>query len=149
MLPFFRALKHAVGILSILGLILLSNCTTQPTTLQGMLPVVAPSALHSGDSLRVTVGPVADADGKSIGLVMIGAQGLNVYRSVFEADTAYFDIPQADTAQIGYLTLIAAVDDARGETVVMLLPQRTAAIANPQHGVGVASLSTPTVSPAP
>jgi hypothetical protein len=89
-------------------------------TLTGDLPIAAPSSAFAGEAIFVTVGPVAASNGTPIGLVMIGAYGPRVYNTVFESGIASFIIPAEDTRQPGYLALIVAADDARGEASIRL-----------------------------
>jgi hypothetical protein len=106
-----------------LAVLLISACAlihTANRTLTGDLPIAAPASAFAGEAIVVTVGPVAASNGTPIGLVMVGAYGPRVYNTVFESGIASFIIPAEDTRQPGYLALIAAADDARGEVSIRL-----------------------------
>ncbi len=105
----------------LLSAVLLTTCA--PAPLSGILPVNAPQSIIAGDAVRVTVGPVRVSDGTNVGLVMISKHGPRVYQSAFEAGVAEFTIPGEHTRQVGYLTFIAAAQDARGETGLRLQPR--------------------------
>jgi len=88
--------------------------------LSGDLPIGAPLIASTGDEISVEIGPVNAGDGTPVGLVMVGTHGPRVYNTTFEAGMAQFVIPPADTLQPGYLALIVAADDARGEASILL-----------------------------
>lgn len=102
-------------------IVLLAACRSAPP-LTGDLPIRVPHIATMGQSLTVTVGPVNAVDGTVIGLVMVGSLGPRLYRATFNAGTAQFTIPGEHTTQTGYLTFVAASDQARGEGGVMLMP---------------------------
>lgn len=91
-----------------------------PIPLTGVLPVAAPNAAHAGQSIQVTVGPVEVDNGTPIGMVLVGTFGPRVYNSVFEAGMAQFIIPPEHTLQPGYVALIFAAQEARGEASIVL-----------------------------
>lgn len=99
------------------------------TELTGILPIEAPALANAGEKIAVTVGPVPDAtNGTSVGLVMLGTYGPRVYQSEFESGLALFTIPASHTLQPGYLALIAAADNARGEASIILFSTSTTTI---------------------
>lgn len=115
-------------------------------TLTGDLPINAPKIANAGDEIAVTVGPVSVNNNTPIGLVVVGTHGPRVYNTVFESGLAHFIIPPKDTRQPGYLALIAASEDARGETSIILNQDRTASASHPQsEGTmpDIANVSTP------
>lgn len=89
--------------------------------LTGDLPIHLPGFVAAGQSLTVTVGPVNAVDGTSIGLVMVGSLGPRLYQATFNSGTAQFTIPGEHTVQAGYLTFVAASEQARGEGGVVLM----------------------------
>lgn len=106
-------------------------------TLTGNLPIRAPRAAAAGDTIQVIVGPVQASNGTPIGLVSVGLYGPMLYNSVFESGIAEFIIPSGDTEQPGYLALIAAADNARGQASILLFNQEGSSIGRPDHLVGV------------
>lgn len=89
--------------------------------LSGQLPVSVPPTAQVGHTIEVSVGPVPKSDGKSIGLVVVSANGPFTYSAIFdEYDMAYFTIPADVTGQSGYIALIIAVEDARAEASILL-----------------------------
>lgn len=110
--------------------IVLMACLPSAVILKGELPLTAPRVVVIGEPLHLSIGPVANAAGKPVGLVMISTQGPKVYNSTFNADTATFDIPITDLSQPGYLTFVAVVDNARGQTIVHLQAERTTTVNN-------------------
>ncbi len=94
--------------------------------LTGDIPIRAPSTASAGSAIDVTIGPVNVANGTPIGLVMVGIHGPKVYNTVFQNGEAHFRIPPSDTYQTGYVALIVASQDARGEaSIIVLSSQRT------------------------
>ncbi|GAB4516223.1 MAG: hypothetical protein OHK0046_21180 [Anaerolineae bacterium] len=96
------------------------------------------------------IGPVSASNGTPVGLIMLGTYGPKVYNTVFDAGVAHFVIPSKDTRQPGYLALIAAAEDARGEASIILLSEGTASASEisdvVSYGEGVeasAGVSTP------
>lgn len=115
-LPFRCTVWQAAAML----ILVLAACrSTLPLT--GNLPIQLPGFVAAGQSLTVTVGPVNAVDGTSIGLVMVGSLGPRLYQATFNSGTAQFNIPGEHTAQAGYLTFVAASDQARGEGGVVLM----------------------------
>jgi len=94
-------------------------------TLTGNIPIHAPSTASAGSSIDIRVGPVNVANGTPIGLVMVGVHGPKVYHTVFQNGLAHFKIPSSDTYQPGYVALIVASQEARGEaSIIVFSPQR-------------------------
>jgi hypothetical protein len=98
--------------------------------LTGDLPVAAPLASHAGEAIQIVVGPVEVDNGTPIGMVLVGTFGPRVYNTVFTSGIAAFIIPAEHTLQPGYLALIVAVDSARGEASIILIPSRTTSTQN-------------------
>lgn len=96
------------------------SCGNETAQLSGILPIDAPSIVVTGTQIEVRVGPVEANNGTPIGLVAVGTYGPRVYHSEFQSGEARFLIPADDTRQPGYLALIVAADDARGNTSVIL-----------------------------
>ena len=110
-------------VVAVLALLLISagaGMSPQVTRLSGDLPIGAPRVASTGDQINVQIGPVSVSNGTPVGLVMVGAHGPRVYNATFEAGMAHFVIPSGDTSQPGYLALIVAADDARGEASILL-----------------------------
>jgi hypothetical protein len=130
---YFRC-GHCIALSNILRWILLvglfiTACTQADKiipTLTGNIPIHAPSVANAGSAIEVMVGPVNVANGTPIGLVMVGVDGPKVYNTVFQDGQAYFKIPPSDTYQPGYVALIVASQEARGETsIIVFLPRRS------------------------
>lgn len=127
--PLMRLWVYCGIVISVSLFITIAAACSQNIGLTGELPVDAPALANAGEKIAVTVGPVPGANnGTSVGLVMLGTYGPRVYRSHFEAGLAYFTIPAAHTLQPGYLALIVASGDARGEASVILFSERTTTI---------------------
>lgn len=95
-------------------------------TLTGNIPIHAPSVANAGSAIDIVVGPVNVADGTPIGLVIVGVHGPKVYNTVFQDGQAYFKIPPNDTYQPGYVALIVASQEARGEaSIIVFSPRRS------------------------
>lgn len=119
-------LTHFYALLIIaVSLLLTCEYPTQPTGLglTGDLPVHAPGRLHTGSAFTVTVGPVTALDGTNVGLVMIGSHGPRLYTSTFQHGVARFSIPAEHTRLAGTFALIAAAQNARGETALVFQDQ--------------------------
>lgn len=115
-----------IAVICFVLFLLMVGCTdTARPPLTGDLPVTAPVAVHAGESIQVVVGPVEVDNGTPIGMVSVGAFGPRVYNTVFSAGMAAFTIPSEHTLQPGYLALIVAVESARGEASIILIPSRT------------------------
>lgn len=102
---------------------MLSIITPQPPipTLTGWLPLNVPTGAQVGHTIDVVVGPVPQSQGKLVGLVVVSTDGPFTYNAVFDpSGMAYFTIPADATRQVGYLALIVAADDARGEASILL-----------------------------
>ncbi|TVR24576.1 MAG: hypothetical protein EA396_01210 [Anaerolineaceae bacterium] len=112
----------ACGLVGWLLLMVVSCAPSQQSPiLSGQLPVSAPPTAQVGHTIEVSVGPVPESGGKSIGLVVISANGPFTYSAVFdEHNMAYFTIPTDVTGQSGYIALILAVEDARAEASILL-----------------------------
>ena len=129
---------HCILISNILRLILLvglfvTACTQADKiipTLTGNIPIHAPSTASAGSSIDVTIGPVNVANGTPIGLVMVGIHGPKVYNTVFQNGEAHFKIPSSDTYQPGYVALIVASQEARGEASIIVFSPRRARVQN-------------------
>ncbi len=122
----------------LLALMLIVGCAPQSDTraiqLSGDLPIDAPRVASIGERINVTIGPLAEVpDGTRIGLVTMSNYGPHTYNTTFRGGLARFVIPSRHTTLPGYVALIAAVDDARGEASVVLV----------QEFEGMASVSTP------
>jgi hypothetical protein len=115
-----RLLVIAVLLLALLLIAAGDGLSPHGTRLTGDLPIGAPRVASTGDQINVEIGPVSVSNGTPVGLVMVGAHGPRVYNATFEAGMAHFVIPSGDTLQPGYLALIVAADDARGETSILL-----------------------------
>jgi hypothetical protein len=89
-------------------------------TLAGALPVDVVKTAQVGDSLTITVGPAAAADGLPATLTAIGSYGPRIYRAAFAGGIARFLILGDDTHQSGALTLVASAGAARGSATVAL-----------------------------
>jgi hypothetical protein len=107
------------------SLLLTCQYPPQPTgiSLTGDLPVHAPGRLNTGSAFTVTVGPVTALDGTNVGLVMIGTHGPRLYTSTFQHGVARFSIPAEHTRLAGTFALIAAAQNARGETALIFQNQ--------------------------
>lgn len=117
-----------LSIVALLWLTVAVACTRN-TELTGILPIEAPALANAGEKIAVTVGPVPDAtNGTAVGLVMLGTYGPRVYRAEFESGLAMFTIPADHTLQPGYLALIAASENARGEASIILFSNPTTTI---------------------
>lgn len=136
---FARASRNLI-LISIGILILLVSCMDGMQPLAGRLPIEAPRVAYAGDEINITVGPVTANNGTPVGLVMVGTYGPKVYNTVFQSGIAHFTIPSKDTRQPGYLALIAASDEARGEASIILYSQDNASV----ESIGqMAGVSTP------
>lgn len=96
-----------------------------PALLSGALPIEAPLIANAGEQIEITIGPVPATNGTRVGLVMTGTHGPRIYNTQFESGMAHFVIPADDTRQPGYLALVAAADDARGEHGIVVFSRRT------------------------
>jgi hypothetical protein len=96
--------------------------TPPPTALSGALSIDAVTRARVGDSVTVTVGAAAAADGQPATLTMLGSYGPRMYRGTFARGTARFLIPGGDTQQSGRATLVVAAGAARGEAALTLAP---------------------------
>ncbi len=113
-------------------LMLVAACGTTgpPESLSGTLPVNAPNYVSAGDPIDVSIGPVSQSEGQSLGLVVVGNDSLRVYRTVFDSDgMAHITIPGYATNQVGYIALIVAAGEARGEASVLLSVDNRSSIA--------------------
>lgn len=108
-------------------LVLLTQCTSG-AALTGNLPIEAPDVANAGDQIAVTIGPVSADNGTPVGLVMLGTYGSRVYRAEFHAGMAHFTIPAEHTLQPGYLALIVAAEEARGEASIILFSTKASTI---------------------
>jgi hypothetical protein len=119
--------NHLLILALTLALILASACAggTLQQPLSGILPIAAPNAVRAGSQIEVIVGPVEVDNGTPIGMVMVGAYGPRAYNAVFQAGLAHFIIPSEHTLQPGYLALIFAAEEARGETSIVLVSTRS------------------------
>lgn len=120
-------MTHVYALL-IMAVSLLITCQYPPSTfisLTGDLPVHAPGRLNTGSAFTVTVGPVTALDGTNVGLVMIGSHGPRLYTSTFQHGVAQFSIPAEHTRLAGTFALIAAAQNARGETALVFQDQTT------------------------
>ena len=119
-------LTHYYALL-IMTLSLLITCQNSPQPagigLTGDLPVHAPGRLNTGSAFTVTVGPVIARDGTNVGLVMMGSHGPRLYTSTFQHGVAQFSIPAEHTRLAGTFALIAAAQNARGETALVFQNQ--------------------------
>ncbi|MDX1991438.1 MAG: hypothetical protein SF029_03570 [bacterium] len=122
-----RLQTHLLMLVLSLALVLASACAggTLRQPLSGVLPVAAPNAVRAGSQIEVIVGPVDVDNGTPIGMVMVGAYGPRAYSAVFQAGLAHFIIPSEHTLQPGYLALIFAAEEARGETSIVLVSTRS------------------------
>lgn len=122
MIRLLTRLTHYYALL-IMVLCLLMTCQYPPQStgisLTGNLPVHAPGRLNTGSAFTVTVGPVTALDGTNVGLVMIGTHGPRLYTSTFQHGVAQFSIPAEHTRLAGTFALIAAAQNARGETALV------------------------------
>lgn len=91
-----------------------------PDQLSGTIPIDAPTSSESGHPITITIGPVNARDGLPVGLLMIGSSGPTTYFGKFNSGKAQFIIPGETTSQLGYLTLIVAAENARGNASVIL-----------------------------
>lgn len=118
-----RLLRRLLVVLSLVMLLVFAACRgIDPHTskLTGVLPIGAPAVASTGQQIDVEIGPVVTSNGTPVGLIMVGAHGPRVYNTTFEAGMAHFVIPSKDTLQPGYLALIVAAEDARGEASILL-----------------------------
>lgn len=115
--------------------LIITACTSVPVTipkLTGNIPIHAPATASAGSAIEVSVGPLNVANGTPIGLVMVGVHGPKVYNTVFTNGEAFFKIPSTDTFQPGYVALIVASENARGEaSIIVFTPNRS----NAQNGI--------------
>jgi hypothetical protein len=122
-------------LLAALLMAVLGGCgpdASPPESLSGNLPIEAPSSAVVGQAIDVVIGPIAVRDGTPVGLVTVGSHGPHVYRTVFDATgRAYFTLPSDDTRQPGYMALIAAADNARGESSIVLFSTNEATAFQP------------------
>ncbi|MDX2075057.1 MAG: hypothetical protein SFZ02_01390 [bacterium] len=113
----------------ILLLIFITACSAPETfipKLTGTIPIHAPDVASAGSPIEISIGPVNVANGTPIGLVMVGVHGPKVYNTVFTDGQAYFKIPSSDTYQPGYVALIVASEDARGEaSIIVFSPKQS------------------------
>jgi hypothetical protein len=117
----------------IILLVFVTACTTAENMLPkltGNIPINAPSTASAGSDINVSVGPLNVANGTPIGLVMVGVRGPKVYNTVFTNGEAHFRIPSTDTYQLGYVALIVASQDARGEASIIVSSPRRSNIYN-------------------
>lgn len=109
--------------------LIITACTSVPVTipkLTGNIPIHAPATASAGSAIEVSVGPLNVANGTPIGLVMVGVHGPKVYNTVFTNGEAFFKIPSTDTFQPGYVALIVASENARGEaSIIVFTPNRS------------------------
>lgn len=129
--PRIRGPMQMLAVLAVIVALLLFSaaCTPPHAGLTGTLPIIAPALANAGEQINVTVGPVQNArNGTFVGLVMLGTYGPRVYQAEFVSGLAHFIIPPEHTLQPGYLALIAAVDEARGEASIILFVQPTSLI---------------------
>lgn len=127
-------------------LFVLVSCQQSPqpiTPLRGELPIDVPRVASVGQSIDVQIGPVPALNGTPIGLIAVGTQGPRVYNTVFNSGMARFMIPSTDTRQPGYMALIAAADDARGEASIIIAATSSSSASNPGYAEGLAGFSTP------
>lgn len=111
----------------LLSMIVITACTRADKivpTLTGNIPIHAPTTARIGSAIEVIVGPVDVANGTPIGLVMVGVHGPKVYNTVFQNGEAHFKIPPSDMYQPGYVALIVASQEARGEASIIVLSPR-------------------------
>jgi len=114
------------------GILILLVSITACTTAENLLPkltgnilINAPTTATAGSDIEVSVGPLNVANGTPIGLVMVGVRGPKVYNTVFTNGEAHFRIPSTDTYQPGYVALIVASENARGEaSIIVFSPRR-------------------------
>ncbi|MFW5691729.1 MAG: hypothetical protein ACOCX3_00090 [Chloroflexota bacterium] len=135
-------------------LVLVSGaCSTdrQPPNLTGRLQINAPHSANAGEVIEVSVGPVVASHGLPVGLVAVGTKGPQVYTTAFDsAGMAYFTIPSDDTRQPGYLALIAAADDARGEASILLTSARESIVGRADApGIAIGLTQEAPVTPQP
>ncbi len=111
--------------------LIITACTTAPShlpKLTGDIPIHVPTTATAGSAIEISVGPLNVANGTPIGLVMVGVHGPKVYNTVFTDGKAFFQIPSTDTYQPGYMALIVASENARGEASILLsIPNRASA----------------------
>jgi hypothetical protein len=93
-----------------------------PAPLGGSLPIDVVKSARVGDTVAVTVGPVAAVDGLPATLTMVGSYGPRIYRSAFAGGSARFLIPGDDTHQSGTVALTATAGAARGDTQLTFEP---------------------------
>ena len=119
-------------------LIVVTACTTAPNNipkLTGNITIHAPATASAGSAIEISIGPLNVANGTPIGLVMVGVHGPKVYNTVFTDGKAFFQIPSTDTHQPGYVALIVASENARGEaSIIVFTPNRS----NAQNGMMIA-----------
>lgn len=134
-----------VFMVALLIALVLSQCTSSQR-LSGHLPIEAPLIANAGDQIAITIGPVAVDNGTPVGMVMLGTYGSRVYQTEFYAGLAHFTIPAEHTLQPGYLALIVAAEEARGEASIILFSAKASTIQyvpEPVPGDGAAAqLST-------
>ncbi|NJL57813.1 hypothetical protein HC928_23790 [bacterium] len=116
-----------VFLAALLLIFILSQCTSD-SRLTGYLPIEAPMVANAGDQIAITIGPVVVDNGTPVGLVMLGTYGPRVYRTEFQSGLAYFTIPAEHTLQPGYLALIVAAEEARGEASIILFSTEASTI---------------------
>jgi hypothetical protein len=109
----------------------LQDTPPQTLPLTGILPIAVPRIANTGQQIDVEIGPVTADNGTPVGLVLVGAHGPRVYNTTFEAGMARFVIPSKDTHQPGYMALIVAADNARGEASIILFTPRVQTVAYP------------------
>lgn len=134
---FVHCITRVVSNTLVLLLVLVACVSEARQPLTGTLPVMAPLTALAGQEIQVVVGPVDVDNGTPIGMVLVGTYGPRVYNTVFASGVAAFTIPSEHTLQPGYLALIVAVDKARGEASIVLIPNRSASAARPQSATNL------------
>ncbi len=142
-----KPLSYWLSLMTLMSVLLIFAACSPNRALTGKLPIDAPALANAGEQIDVTVGPVPNAsNGTAVGLVMLGTYGPRVYQGQFEAGLAHFTIPSEHTLQPGYLALIAAADQARGEASIILFIENSTKISFPHTISGgsemISSLST-------
>ena len=105
--------------------LLAAACARRPApspTVSGSLPLTAPAQALVGRPIRVSVGPVTNADGTPVTLLAVGSYGPRVYRTMIHDGVASFDLPAEDTRYAGTVRLTAVAGAARGEGRINLTP---------------------------
>jgi hypothetical protein len=111
-----------VLVLSIWSMLAACSNETIREPVSGELSVSAPKTAHVGEQVIVRVGPVYAPDETPVTLVAAGSYGPRIYRAGLEQGMALFVLEAEDTHYAGHVSLVACVDQARGETGMVLLP---------------------------